>query len=271
VRVFIPGGLGNEEGAMAIIKVGDFGDNTLFGGGGTFNELYGDSIESYGGATGGDDRLTGGATSTNYLFGDASEIRGANGAGGHDTLTGGANSTNYLYGDAESMVGLATGGNDTLIGGKGGTNTLYGDAKTTGGPVIGGDDRLVSAAQTTDHMWGDFGSGESLNITLGHDTFVFGPNNGTDFVYDFRQGFDIFEIRSTPVPGPAAANIPSQAADQIQATTNFPTTFSELDIELVDTNNDGNAESSVIQFGGVNSVTVYGVTGLTATDFDFVV
>jgi len=39
----------------------------------------------------------------------------------------------------------------------------------------------------------------------------------------------------------------------------------------VDTDDDGNAESSVIQFGGVNSVTVYGVTELTANDFDFVV
>jgi len=80
------------------------------------NELYGDSIENYGGATGGDDNLTGGANSTNYLFGDASEIRGGAGAGGDDTLTGGANATNTLYGDAESMVGPSTGGNDTLIG-----------------------------------------------------------------------------------------------------------------------------------------------------------
>jgi hypothetical protein len=46
--------------------------------------------------------------------------------------------------------------------------------------------------------------------------------------------------------------------------------FSELNLQLVDTNADEITDSSVIQFGGHNSLTVVGVTGLTADDFNFI-
>ena len=59
----------------------------------------------------------------------------------------------------------------------------------------GGNDTLISGLGT-DYMWGDaqFINGvlnspttPTGNVTTGADTFVFGPNNGTDFVGDFRQ------------------------------------------------------------------------------------
>jgi len=240
--------IGHQEEAM-VTRVGDFGSNTLAGVRGEFNYLFGDSAGSYSGTTGGSDNLTGGANSTNYLYGDASDIMGVAASGGNDTLRGGANSTNYLYGDAETMTGAATGGDDTLIGGKGGTNYLYGDALSLSGPSAGGNDRLVSAGSTTDQMWGDFGSVSSDNTSFGHDTFVFGPRNGDDYIYDYHQGEDIIEINSVRGMG----------------------SFADLDIQAVDTNNDGSADSSVIHFSAHDSVTVSGVTGLTEADFQFVI
>jgi hypothetical protein len=207
--------------------VGDFGNNTLVGIKGEDNLIYGDT---------------------------SGQQSGQMSIGGNDTLIGGTNSNNTLIGDADSMASPVTGGNDTLIGGKGGTNTLIGDAVTSiGAAPTGGDDRLVSAANTTDHMWGDFQSVNGGPPIFGHDTFVFGPRNGNDYIYDFHQGEDIIEI-----------DIPTKGAGQ------FPTTFADLNIEQVDANADSITDS-VIDFGGNNSVTVYGVTGLVDTDFQFFV
>src|SRR5215813_126389 len=59
----------------------------------------------------------------------------------------------------------------------------------------GGKDTLISDTGT-DYMWGDaqFINGvlaspttPTGNVITGADTFIFGPNNGTDFVGDFRQ------------------------------------------------------------------------------------
>jgi hypothetical protein len=50
----------------------------------------------------------------------------------------------------------------------------------------------------------------------------------------------------------------------------FRKTFSDLDIQEVDTNADNIPDTSVIDLGGNNSITVLGVIGLTATDFDFI-
>lgn len=60
------------------------------------------------------------------------------------------------------------------------------------------------------------------------------------------------------------AQLPPQALSQLLQS------FSDLNIETVDTNNDSVADSSVIHFDANNSVTVVGVTGLTAADFHFV-
>src|SRR5262245_32811094 len=129
----------------------------------------------------GDQTFEGPKNETNTIIGDESTLMGHGDMGGNDTITGGANSTNTIYGDAVHMIGGASGGNDTLIGGKGGINFLIGDASDAAGPMapIAGNDRLVSAFNTTDHMWGDF---QSTGGNAGQDTFVFGPNNGNDFI-----------------------------------------------------------------------------------------
>jgi hypothetical protein len=191
---------------------------------------------------------------------------GHEGFGGSDTLIGGTNAINTLVGDAEHFVGPATGGDDTLIGGAGGTNYLIGDGIDTSGPAIGGNDRLVSAPNTTDSMWGDFQSGLSgFNLTGGADTFAFGRNNGNDFINDFQKGVDTIEIDSSPIKPLVAGHIPPQALDHLppQAGGQFPATFADLNIQEVGGN-------SVIHFDANDSVTVVGVTGLTADDFHFV-
>ena len=98
-------------------------------------------------------------------------------------------------------------------------------------------------------MWGDFqttgGPGQPIG---GQDTFVFGSHNGDDIIHDFSQAeLDIIEI-----------DVPTNGGGQ------FPQTFADLNIEVVGTD-------SVIHFDANNSVTVLGVTGLTAADFHFVV
>jgi hypothetical protein len=259
---------------MATIVGTSGNDINLTGIDGEANDIYGDAVTATGGAfLGGNDILTGGANSPlNNLYGDAYSIAGP-GTGGNDTLIGGANSTNNLYGDAYSMGGgPSTGGNDTLIGGTGGTNNLYGDAYLAGpGPQHGGDDRLVSADNTTDNMWGDFFSPPSSSgATFGHDTFVFDPHNGNDVIHDFQQGTDTIELdgffTNPHIPIQAAQHIPPQAASHLGLET-----FADLNIQLVDTDGNGTNDSSVIHFDANNSVTVLGVTGLTAADFHFVV
>jgi hypothetical protein len=202
----------------------------------------------------GDNTLPGLNGQDNVIFGDTDgQMSGQISTGGHDTLIGGRGGTNTLVGDAGSMVSPVTGGNDTLIGGVGATNTLIGDAiSSTGAVPTGGDDRLVSAANSTDNMWGDFQNVDGGPPSFGNDTFVFGPRNGDDFINDFHRFEDMIEI------------------DASQANGRFPTTFAELNIELVDSNADSINDTSLIHFDAHNSVTVVGVTGLTADDFNFI-
>jgi hypothetical protein len=193
---------------------------------------------------GGRDTLTGvsgGSRVTNQLYGDAETM--VSSKGGNDTVTGGANArTNTLQGDAHAMTASSRGGNDTLTGASSLLgNTLVGDASFGGDGVTGGDDRLVSAVNTSDQMWGDFQEGTA---TGGDDTFVLNFGNGTDFIHDFRKGEDRIELDGISELLP----------------------FEALNIKTVDTNNDGVADSSLINFGDSNSVTVYNVTNLTAGD-----
>jgi hypothetical protein len=216
-------------------------------------------------ATGGNDTVIGGAHSTNDLRGDGNQFRGS--IGGDDLLIGGANSTNNMYGDAGELTFGSNGGNDTLIGGVGGVNYMYGDGHTINETVTG-DDRLVSGARTTDHMWGDAQTVEDKVSLFGKNTFVFSPHNGVDYIYDFHQGQDTIELDGffkAPLSEQARAHIPPQAASHLLAS------FSDLDIQAVDTNGDHVADSSLIQFGHENSITVSGVTQLTDADFHFLV
>src|SRR5262245_32888673 len=115
-------------------------------------------------------------------------------------------------------------------------------------------------------MWGDV----EVNLgsfTGGHDTFAFRPKNGNDFIYDFHRGEDIIELGGFfkgKIPEQAAAHLPPQAASKLLQS------FANLNIETLDTNNDTVADTSVIHFDANNSVTVVGVIGLTAADFNFV-
>ncbi|MGB2597479.1 MAG: hypothetical protein WBC87_21460, partial [Pseudolabrys sp.] len=105
----------------------------------------------------------------------------------------------------------------------------------------------------------------------GHDTFAFRPNNGNDFIYDFHKGEDIIEL------GGFFKHLPESAADHLPA--NLPAnalkqllqSFVNLNIETVDTDNNSVADSSIIHFDANNSITLVGVVGLTAADFNFVV
>lgn len=202
---------------------------------------------------GGNDLITGGANAfANNLYGDALTMFDSQ--GGHDVLIGGTNaSANLLFGDAFEMSD-SQGGNDTLLASNISAssavvtvNTLYGDALYhIAGNVICGNDRLISGTGN-DIMWGDIaysGSGTSpldlISVTTGQDVFVFSTNNGNDTIHDFRHGEDKIELKGIGV-------------------ANFGELMSHL--QSGETN-------TVITFES-NTITVIGVTELTAADFVF--
>ena len=97
----------------------------------------------------------------------------------------------------------------------------------------------------------------------GADAFVFAENNGEDFIYDFEQGKDIIEVDmpdgiNAPIPAIARSKLAAQAVERLTE----PYDFSDLTIEET-------GDDSVIHFDDSNSVTVYGVTGITESDFIF--
>jgi len=220
------------------------------------NLLHGDAFYMLD-SQGGNDVLTGGSnTSSNVLYGDAFQMSGSR--GGNDVLTGGANVFyNELYGDSYKIHDRQ-GGNDILIAGANpstGTsvtkNILYGDALCHGaGSIVCGNDRLISSTGDDD-MWGDirfFDTGTSYDdidltrVTTGHDVFVFSANNGNDTIHDFRHGEDKIELQGVGV-------------------TSFDALMAGSHLSQDSTN-------SVITFG-TNTITVVGVTELTAADFMF--
>lgn len=242
------------------------GNDTIFGGNGVTNNIYGDVrltvVFSAGDSFfGGDDTLTGGDSTAdemafNYIYGDAHYVfftagGGANGesfTGGDDTLTGGSGAFNLLLGDIQSLSndGDFTGGNDTLIGGANGSNKMIGDISSggTGNTVIGGDDRLVSGANSNDFMTGDFGSGvTATTLTGGDDTFVFGVDNGLDTITDFEIDKDMVDLTGY---GP--------------------------DLDFAGLNWDDSGANTMIDFGGGNTITFLGFgdhAGFDADDFVF--
>jgi hypothetical protein len=231
-------------------KAGKGGNDKITGGENShINLLVGDAEQMTGGARGGNDALTGGADSdSNVLSGDAYLVMSGGAQGGNDILTGGADSTlSELYGDAVSMSDGAQGGNDILTGGVGenSENLLIGDASQGMSGAEGGDDRLISASNTPDEMYGDFINSDGT-ATGGADTFVLSPDSGNDIIYDFRQDEDTIELN-----GFASG-----------------TEFADLDIETVQVDGIGPLDS-VIHFDDDNSVTVYGIAQLAATDFTF--
>ncbi len=193
----------------------------------------------------------------NNLYGDAETMSYSK--GGNDTLSIGVGiegdshltldiKDNTLYGDANTMQ-RSQGGDDKLTGadGAGSVTYLYGDAKFTDGKSGAGNDTLTSG-HGNDHMWGDFGGNTNQNVpyvnySSGKDIFVFGENNGNDIIYDFQRGLDKIDLRSL-------GDIDS--IDDLTITSSL-TQPSDRVINL----NDG------------NSITLIGVSDLSANDFMF--
>jgi|LakMenEpi03Aug12_release.lakeMendotaPanAssembly.Ray.scaffolds.fasta_scaffold01730_30 hypothetical protein len=224
---------------------------------GSFN-VYGDAVEMYGSTRGGDDLLEGGIINSNgeweitQWYGDAILLTDS-AMGGRDFIRGMSGSSfsdvgnvnNLIYGDAYDMQGSAIAGNDTLIGGDYASNAMWGDTQTAGAEVTLGNDRLISGAYADDLMWGDALIYSGLG---GADVFVFEANNGVDQIRDFEFGHDKIEIKGiTGING-----------------------FGDLVVTLAPGVGTGIPDSdSLIDFGSGNTVTVVGVTNLTASDFLF--
>ena len=142
--------------------VGDEAANTLIGGNQTDDVMF---------AGGGDDIVAGGA-GNDVIFGEAGDdiLRGdRNNRSRQNSVTG----DDIIYGGA---------GRDR-IGGKGGNDKLYGDED---------DDRLWGDSGD-DLLWGGRGN-DKLYGGRGKDTFVLALKEGTDTVYDFAQGEDVFGL-----------------------------------------------------------------------------
>jgi hypothetical protein len=166
-------------------------------------------------AAGGDDHLT--SISAGVTFGPGTGVR--------------------LRGDAGTMSDHARGGDDTLTSHGAPHVLLVGDADTMLDHTRGGNDRLVSG-EGVDEMYGD-----AINLAPtargGHDTFVFGPDNGQDNIHDFHHGEDKIDLRALNIDG-----------------------FASLDIEAT-------ATDSVIHLEGDNQITVANNTHLVGSDFVF--
>jgi hypothetical protein len=261
------------------------GDDLLEGGGSQYSAdaLHGDAEEMLGFARGGDDRILGGYASSSVLIGDAS-LMSDFARGGDDTLTGPVARSSRggitLLGDAGTMSGQARGGNDVFVHtvtgvadavfigdadtmsdeARGGDdivvgyafspiNTLAGDAWFLRDQARGGDDRLVSAEGSFDRMWGD-ALVVDPGASTGHDSFVFGPNNGWDQIYDFEQGKDIIDLTAL-----ASSGIHGIADLEIESGSTFAI--------------GGDYTGSTIHFSDADLIFVADVSELRAEDFLF--
>ena len=237
------------------------GNDTIFGGDGANNNIYGDNFGTVVLAAGqefigGDDVLTGGngAADTNLssiLIGDSQSVFSNDPAtftGGDDVLTGGSG-VNFL--NFSGFVFFFQ--NNTLVG----DVTSNGNANTT---FVGGDDILISGALAADIMTGDFASGSAGSVTAGSDTFVFGLDNGSDIITDFQSGTDLINLFDT---GLTFLDLDSDGSGTLDASDDFISIASGATvIDLGDAT--GSADGA-----GVHRVTVDGVIDLVETDFDF--
>jgi Ca2+-binding RTX toxin-like protein len=239
---------------------GDSENDTIFAGDGV-DTIFGDAGNEYAFGGNGNDTMTGG-TGTDYLIGDDNDPANTS-VTGNDTLNGGD--------DNDTLIGGY--GSDTLNG-DAGDNALYGDfddvnAGTGATPQPGSDD-ILNGGPGNDFMFGGGGddtlNGGNGNNTLiggtgndrlvggtgsdsyygqsGTDTFVFLDNWGTDGVWDFNDGSEIFDL--TAVTG--------------------LNTFSQLSItDQVS----GALHYADVSFGG-NHIFVVGVSASQLTQADFV-
>ncbi len=180
--------------------------------------------------------LVNGDAGDDYLYGE----------GGHDTLNGGTGH-DRLDGGAANDVLNGGAGNDELRGGTG-NDILKGE---DGNDVLRGDAGL-------DHMWGGGGA----------DKFVFAaviesPFGGAlDGIWDFQKGVDRIDVSlidaNTTLGGGQSFSFSASAPMFIDAGTLWLQEQGGSTTVYADVNGDGGADIGVY---------VYGVTGLTASDF----
>ena len=176
--------VGGNWGIHVLLRDGDDGDDTLYGGDGDDTLVgghWGHGTTSKGAGDDGNDTLYGG-TGNDFLIGgnfDSKSNRTNDGEDGDDTLYGGD-------------------GDDTLVGGNWGNEVpweLYrmdGDKKIVEqsgiwpwrGDVGNGADTLVGG-KGNDVLWGGGGA----------DRFVFDRESDTDTICDFEDGVDTLVIR----------------------------------------------------------------------------
>ncbi|CAH1668712.1 MULTISPECIES: DUF4214 domain-containing protein [unclassified Chelatococcus] len=172
------------------------GNDTILGG--SFlsqNIVFGDAETMSGSSRGGNDTITMGDYSLATVHGDA-RVMSENAVGGNDTIalgSGFSGAPQVVYGDAQTLSDNAKGGDDTIIGGASGNKTrLYGDGETLEAGATGGNDRIVSG-ESDDEMWGDAADIAPGAVT-GSDVFAFGPNGGSDKIYDFELSKDLIDV-----------------------------------------------------------------------------
>ncbi|NEP50493.1 MAG: calcium-binding protein, partial [Moorea sp. SIO3C2] len=140
--------------------IGTFQNDTLLGGNGN-DTLEGNS---------GNDLLDGGAGNDSLVGGDNSDT--LLGGDGNDVLEGGTNE-DFLDGGA---------GNDNLSGGENSDTLLGGE----------GNDSLFGG-NSDDTLEGGLGN-DLLSGGGGSDTYVLSPGEGTDTVFSFEDGIDVFKL-----------------------------------------------------------------------------
>jgi Ca2+-binding RTX toxin-like protein len=161
------------------------------------------------------------------------------GTDGDDTLTGTASADTVLADD----------GNDTVFGGLS-NDLLSGNA---------GDDFLFGGA-AHDSLIGGYGNdvldgntgNDSLKGGEGEDTFVWAIGQGRDVIRDFEKGDDTLDMTFSDWDTNLDGALTS-ADDHVRIRS--LSYFGE------------NKSSTVINFDGTHTLTVHGVTGLTADDF----
>ena len=180
-------------------------NDTLLGGNGN------DSLEG----SSGDDLLDGGA--------------------GNDTLVGGDNSDTLHGGDGDDVLDGGTNG-DLLYGGAGNDNLSGGENEDT---LIGGEGNdSLFGGNSNDTLEGGLGN-DILSGEGGIDTYILNPGEGTDTVFGFEDGIDLFEL---------GGNL----------------TFAQLGIA-------GNGGSTTITANGEVLAQVFGVSASQLTEEDFIV
>ncbi len=259
------GGAGNDT------LMGDFGNDTLYGNEGN-DGLYG--------WTGND--LIDGGLGNDFLMGEQGNdtIIGDLGddtvyAGSEDdlvygdkqtTVAGASDGNDYILGDDGNDTIYAGGGNNTVFGGSG-NDTVYGGAGTDffGGDagndwmdagagndtlyawtghdtLIGGaGNDLLSGEQDNDRLIGGLGN-DTLWGGAGADVFVYNSGCGADIVADFLRGTDKVELA-----GFAGATFANLVAPNISYASGHAT----------------------ITFSNGNTLTIWNVNGLDASDFQF--